>query len=167
MLRTMRSPAFCRPRMRPPPNWAAGTVTHSSATRIACGADCQGIAKGFRRTRAATEVSLQLLVDDVQDGAARRPDEQLAEVVLGGIGVDFDGFVECDAVNAEIVVSRGDRARYLESGCRVRVFLAIARIQRSGSGVSWIEPPHIRPVVGRAVVCRGLHVDSLLVAYRP
>jgi hypothetical protein len=78
--------------------------------------------------RAAIRESFFFLIDDIHDRAAGRPDEQLAKVVLGGVGVYFDGFVQCDAVNAEISLPCGDRARYLESGCRVRVFLAIAWI---------------------------------------
>src|SRR3954465_4334253 len=79
-------------------------------------------------SRAAIWESFLFLVYDIQDRAARRPDEQCAQVVLGGVGVYFDGVVECDTVNAEISVPSGDRPRYLESGCRVGVFLAVARI---------------------------------------
>jgi len=69
------------------------------------------------------------LVDNLQDRAGRRPDKQFAKVVLGSVGVYFDGFAECDAVNAEVSVplTRLEVAREI-AACRVGVFLVIAWI---------------------------------------
>src|SRR5271155_847145 len=69
-----------------------------------------------------------LCMDVFHDRAPRRPDEQFTNVVLGSVGVCFDGLVERDAVNREIRMSCGDPARYIKPGCRVRVFLAIERV---------------------------------------
>ena len=72
------------------------------------------------------------LLDNVHDRAARRPDEQFAEVVLGSVGVYLDGLVECDAVYAEISVSCGDRTRYLAAKSQREVYESeVSREQKS------------------------------------
>src|SRR5260370_42473745 len=84
--------------------------------------------EGYATSRDSVWESSFLLIDDIRDRAPRRPDEQFTKVVPGSAGVCFDGLVEGDAVNAEISMSCGDRARYIKPGCRVRVFLAIERV---------------------------------------
>ena len=111
----------------------AGRVGALIAPVMWCG---KGISASFLTTadgyaisphRVSTR-SFFFLIDNIRDRVPRRPDEQFIKVVLGSVGVSFDGFVECDAVNAEIGMPCGDRPRYLKLGCRVRVFLVIERV---------------------------------------
>jgi hypothetical protein len=79
-----------------------------------------------RRCTAVSELCF-VLIDDIHDGAPRRPDEQFANVVLGSVGVCLDELVECQA-ETENSACFATIARYTEPGCRVRVFLAIERV---------------------------------------